>query len=68
MFVWFQGLAIVFDKFMGERLGKAYTPLAKASWMKALTVVNAVIEKGMEEVKQSDKQETEGQKQQAAQK
>lgn len=65
----FHGLTIVFDKFMAERLGKAYTPLAKASWMKALTVVNAVIEKGMEELKQSDKLEKEGQKeQQAAQK
>ncbi|CAE1299789.1 unnamed protein product [Acanthosepion pharaonis] len=38
----FHNLAIVFDKYMAERAGKAYTPLAKASWMKALTVVNAL--------------------------
>ena len=56
---------------MTERLGKAYTPLAKASWIKALTVVNAVVEKGMEEAKENaekEKQQQQQQQQQQAQK
>lgn len=63
----FHNLAIVFDKFLTIRLGNNYTPLAKESWTKALTVVNAVIEKGIEDEKAAnlEKEKTKQEKEQS---